>query len=130
MSEIDESKKTLISHFEPMHATLSTYVVGFVSCIVLTIAAYVVATSHSVGNDLAVGVIAALALVQFVVQLLAFLHLGREFAPRWKLLAFVSMLCIVLIIVAGSVWIMNNLNYRMMSSTKQTDHYVESQDGL
>lgn len=126
---MSESTK-IISHFEPATATVRSYVVGFVSCIVITVAAYLVATSHSVGNDLAVGVVGVLAVVQFIVQLLAFLHLGHEYKPRWKLLAFVMMLSIVLIVVVGSVWIMNNLNYRMMSSPKLTDQYVESQDGL
>lgn len=122
--------KPVTGHFEPMHATVRGYVFGFISCIIITLAAYFCATSHSLGNDLAVGIIGGLALVQFIVQLLAFLHLGHEFRPRWKLMVFVLMICIVLIIVAGSIWIMNNLNYRMMSSPKQMEQYVQSQDSL
>ena len=38
------------------------------------------------------------------------------------------MLGIVLIIVGGSVWIMNNLNYRM--TPQQMEQYLKSQDSL
>ena len=68
-----------------------------------------------------------LAVVQLVVQLVFFLHLGRERQPRWNLLAFAFMAIVLLILVLGSLWIMNNLNYHMT----QTDmlHYLNNQGG-
>jgi len=121
--------KPTVSHFQP-HATLSAYITGFVSCIVITLVAYVVATSNSVSNDAAVGIVAGLAILQFVTQLIFFLHLGREFKPRWKMLVFWLMITIVLILVGGSIWIMNNLNYRMMQNPSLENKYIQSQDGL
>ena len=127
---MSEQKQARVSQFEPSHGTVNSYIIGFASCIVLTVVAYMVATSTTISNTAAVAIIAALAIVQCVVQLRRFLHLGAEFKPRWKLLVFVGMLIIVLILVVGSLWIMNNLNYRMLHSSDQQQEYVESQDGL
>lgn len=124
------SKKPTISEFSPPHVSMRTYVNGFIACIALTLLAYTAATSAALSNNVAIGIVAVLAVVQCVVQLRGFLHLGHEFKPRWKLGVFVIMLSIVLILVIGSLWIMNNLNYRMMSSPSQENEYVQGQDGL
>jgi cytochrome o ubiquinol oxidase operon protein cyoD len=57
-----------------------------------------------------------------------FLHVGSERKPRWKIGVMVLMLCFVLILVVGSIWIMNNLNYRM--TQRQVQQYLNSQDSL
>jgi cytochrome o ubiquinol oxidase operon protein cyoD len=48
------------------------------------------------------------------IQLHYFLHLGDEPKPQWNLLTFGFMIGVVLILVFGTLWIMNNLNDRMM----------------
>lgn len=122
--------KPHVSHFAPPHASVRSYIIGFVMCLVLTGLAYLTAVGDSLDKNVAIGIIAGLALVQCIVQLRRFLHLGDEFKPRWKMIMFFVMLSIILIVVAGSIWIMNNLNYRMMHSPNQMTEYVESQDGL
>lgn len=74
-------------------------------------------------------ILAVLALSQFVLQLVYFLHVGKEFSPRLKLLVTIFMVMIVFILVAGSIWIMNNLNGRMMTHSNMVK-YMNSQDGL
>lgn len=122
--------KPQVSHFEPPHATVRAYVYGFLSCVALTLIAYAVAITDAVSAMTAIIIIAALALVQCVVQLVGFLHLGNEFKPRWKLGVFILMISIVLIVVAGSIWIMNNLNYRMIHNPGEMRDYVERQAGF
>jgi cytochrome o ubiquinol oxidase subunit IV len=119
-----------VSQFDLMHVSLRSYVIGFVSCLVLTGLAYYVAVSEMFSDRAAVLLIGILAITQTVVQLRKFLHVGVEFKPRWKLLAFMSMLIVVLIIVIGSLWIMSNLNYRMIHSPEHLYEYVESQNSL
>ena len=109
-------------------ATLGMYVSGFVLSVALTLLAYLLTTHHSFTRAWLIGVIIGLALVQFVVQLVFFLDLGRETRPRWKLLVFWFMLGVVMILVIGSLWIMNNLNYRM--TPQQVQQYLKNQDGL
>jgi len=110
-------------------ATLASYITGFIFSIVLTLAAYLLVTQHAYSNVVIVSAIITLALLQFFVQLFFFLHLGRETRPRWKLLVFGFMITIVFILVFGSLWIMSNLNGRMMNQ-QQINAYMDDQDGL
>lgn len=123
-------KTAQISHFEPPHGSLRSYVIGFTSCLLLSLVAYGVAVSQTISNTAAIFIIAALAIVQFFIQLTRFLHLDSEFKPRWKLAVFILMITIVLIVVIGSLWIMSNLNYHMLNTPNEINQYVQSQDGL
>jgi cytochrome o ubiquinol oxidase operon protein cyoD len=109
--------------------TLRSYVAGFVLSLVLTVTAYTIVTQNSYSKRGIIAAVATLAMTQFVVQMLFFMHLGHESGPRWKLLALIFMAGVVLIIVLGSLWIMNHLDYNMMSP-KDMQHYMDSQDGL
>lgn len=112
--------------------TATPYIIGFVSSVVITLTAYGLVQLHLKRAVLSyhwiVAGVAALAIVQYIVQLVFFLHLGREERPRWKLIVFACMSVALFILVAGSLWIMHNLNYRM--SPEQTMKYMTSQDGL
>ena len=112
----------------PAGATLMAYINGFVLSVALTVGAYLLVTHHALSTRLTIAAIATLAMVQFLAQLYFFLHLGRETRPRWKLLVFGGMITVVVILVAGSLWIMANLNYHM--NTTQINNYLNSQDGL
>jgi len=124
----DKSETIVIEH--PHHETLSLpkYIMGFVFSIGLTLFAYSLATHQSYSKDFIMGTLAVLAVVQFVVQMVLFLHVGSERKPRWKLAVMFLMLAVVLILVGGSIWIMNNLNYRM--TPQQIQQYLKSQDSL
>lgn len=104
------------------------YVIGYVLSLALTLTAYVLVTQNQLRYRLIVGVIVVLALTQFIVQMLCFLHLGNETKPRWKLVVFGFMLGVVLILVGGSLWIMTNLNYRM--TPEQINTYLNQQSSF
>jgi cytochrome o ubiquinol oxidase operon protein cyoD len=125
---MNTDKRAVVSRHDPNHGSLQLYVTGFVLSISLTIMAYLMVTNHTLGKWALVFAIATLAFIQFLVQLVFFLHLGAEAKPRWKLGVFAFMALIAMILVIGSLWIMNNLNYRMMSP-EQINHYLEKQDG-
>ena len=105
--------------------TRKSYVIGFVSSVILTLAAYVAATNHILSGKALMAGLLILAIAQFVAQLFFFLHIGREAKPRWRLLVLFMMIIVVLIVVLGSIWIMYNLNYRM--SPKQMNQYMQNQ---
>lgn len=120
-----------------MTKSKSTYVysivpaiTGYVLALSLTLTAYFVVVNHWYSDFWAMVVIFALAITQLVVQLVFFLHFGKESRPRWNLTAFWFMLIFLIIIVAGSIWIMNSLNYNMMQMTpEQMDLYMQDQSG-
>ena len=106
--------------------TLTRYTIGFILSLVLTLVVYWLATSVGGGFWMVV-VISLLAVVQMIVQLVYFLHLGEEASPRHKLWSFIIMAVTVLIIVFGTLWIMKNMNYNMMNMTPaQKDDYMTS----
>lgn len=123
-------KDTLVGHFDAPHVSLGSYVTGFVTCVVLTLLAFFAATFDKLNATTAIALVAVLAIVQCIVQLRRFLHLGTEFKPRWKLAVFILMLVIVLIVVIGSLWIMDNLNYYMMESPRATEKYLDRNGGF
>lgn len=106
------------------------YVVGFVLSVAMTLVAYMAVARHELSRPVTIMTIAGLAVAQFLAQMVFFLHLGRETKPRWRLIFLLFALMVVGIVVGGSLWIMNNLNYNMMQSTQQTNQYLSSQDGL
>ncbi len=98
--------------------TVTKYVIGFVLSLVLTLCAYWVTTS-GVDRTVLYWTLAVLALVQMIVQLVFFLHLGEEARPRYKLATFLLMSLMLAILVVGSIWIMENMNYNMADMTPQ-----------
>ena len=109
-----------------MRPRIGTYCIGFALSLVATLMAYSAVRYHMWGNRAVIGVVVGLALAQFVVQLVFFLHLNGK--DRWRLLVFGFMVGVVAIVAFGSLWIMHNLDYRM--SPSQTQHYMQGQDGL
>lgn len=111
--------------------SLRSYTVGFAVSVLLTLAAYYLVTAHVlVGTSLMLA-IAALAVIQLVVQFVFFLHLSLKPKSRSHLFVFLFMVIIVVIIAFGSIWIMNNLNYKMNSmSPPQMETYMKDNQGF
>lgn len=109
----------------------SSYVAGFALSIALTLGAYFlvqihVGSGHTTPSDSVIGpLLLGLAVLQLIVQVFFFLHLGAEEGTRWKLGAFLATLGLVLIVVTASVWIMGHLNYNM--TPMQINQYMQSQ---
>ena len=98
--------------------TMKSYTLGFFLSIGLTLAAYFVVDKHLLTGWDVLLVIMGLAFIQLWVQLIFFLHLGQEDKPRWNLLALLSTGSLILIVIVGSLWIMQNLSYHMPSDTE------------
>lgn len=106
-----------------------SYVTGFILSILITVAAYIFVVDKLWPVSTLIFIIMGLAVVQLVVQLVFFLHLGR--GDRWKLITFLFTLLVVLVIVIGSLWIMYNLNYNMMRFTpEQSELYMKQNEGI
>jgi cytochrome o ubiquinol oxidase subunit IV len=100
--------------------TVKNYIIGFVGSIILTLLAYGLTVTGGLGRGIVLLVLLGiLALSQMVVQLMFFLHLPEEVKPRYKMLSFGAMASILIIVVVGSLWIMNHLNYNMMHMSPQ-----------
>jgi cytochrome o ubiquinol oxidase operon protein cyoD len=105
--------------------TFKSYLTGFIISMCLTLAAYFAVVSRAGGALL---IILGLAIAQLIVQLTFFLHLNKGEDSRWNLVVFASTVSIILILVIGSIWIMDHLNYNM--SPQQQNDYINGQDGI
>lgn len=125
---MSKQAQTLAVQHDEAKLKLSSYIAGFGLSVMFTLAAYLLVTHHAASHHALLALVVAFALCQFFVQMIFFLHLGNETKPRWKLAVFVFMSGVVLIVVFGSLWIINNLNYR--ETVPQELQYVNSQDDL
>lgn len=95
------------------------YIIGFVLSLIITITAYLLTVGSVYTGMTLYLIIGGLALVQMIVQLYYFLHMGEELKPRLRLLLFAYTSLMLLIVVVGSLWIMHHLNYNMMEMSPQ-----------
>lgn len=96
------------------HGTKKSYAIGFIVSLLLTITSFSLVMTNSLSGRMLVYTIVGLALTQAIFQLLFFLHAGQEAKPKWETIIFYFMVGILLIIVVGTLWIMFDLNDRMM----------------
>jgi cytochrome o ubiquinol oxidase operon protein cyoD len=97
------------------HGTFKAYVIGFTASLLLTSISFFITATQVVSGNALLYTLVGLAIVQAILQLIFFLHLGQEDKPRWESVIFSFMVLILLIISLGSLWIMNDLNSRMMT---------------
>ena len=100
---------------------IARYIIGFVLACVLTAASfYVLNTSLIWGPGIPVALI-VLAIAQMGVHLVFFLHINTAPDNTNNVLALAFGVLIVVLILGGTLWIMGNLNDRLMlpNSTMQ-----------
>jgi len=105
---------THAAHDDGAHGSLTSYTIGFLLSLVLTALSFGAVMSGAVPHHLILPAIVVLAVVQLLVQLVLFLHLGSGRAQRNNSAIFVLTALLIAIIVAGSLWVMHNANVNMM----------------
>ena len=96
------------------HGSLRSYIVGFCLSVVLTAASFLLAGLGVFKGDGLKFALIGLAVIQGLVQVLFFLHLGKESKPRWETMLFFFMVMVLFIVVLGTLWIMHDLDMRVM----------------
>ncbi|MET4634322.1 MULTISPECIES: cytochrome o ubiquinol oxidase subunit IV [Kaistia] len=90
------------------------YLVGFVLAVILTAMSFYVASSDLLwGPGIAMGLV-VLAIAQMGVHLVFFLHITTSPDSTNNVLALAFGVFIVFLVLAGSLWIMANLNHNLM----------------
>lgn len=110
------------------HGTVATYIAGFMLSVALTLVAYVLVVNQAIPNrELLLGSVIGLAVVQFIVQMVFFLHLGRGRGTRFNLVVLSFMLVVLFILVLGTLWIMHDLDYNMMPPEELERQIIEDE---
>ncbi len=96
------------------HGSYTSYIIGFLLCVVLTAIPFGVVMMSDLSKIAMVWVIVLAAVAQIYIQLYFFLHMDTSSEQRWNVIAFIFSVVIMFVVVAGSIWIMAELNYFMM----------------
>jgi cytochrome o ubiquinol oxidase operon protein cyoD len=97
------------------HGTLKGYVTGFVLAVILTAIPFWLVMGDVLGESQTTAlVIMALAVVQIIVHMVYFLHMNTKSEGGWTMLALIFTVVLVVITLAGSLWVMYHLNHNMM----------------
>ncbi|AAK23746.1 cytochrome o ubiquinol oxidase subunit IV [Caulobacter vibrioides] len=100
---------------EAAHGTLKDYVIGFVLAVILTaIPFWLVMGDVLPSAQMTAVAVMGLAVIQVVVHMIYFLHMNTRSEGGWTMLALIFTLILVVITLAGSLWVMHNLNTHMM----------------
>lgn len=101
-----------------MHSqSLASRVIGFAASLILTATAFLIFFRPDFFHlEMKLNIIAVfvLAILQCTAQSIFFLNILSEKGPRWNLVVLASTISIIVIVIVGSMWIMNHLNYNMM----------------
>jgi cytochrome o ubiquinol oxidase operon protein cyoD len=103
------------------HGSMKSYTIGFILCIILTLGSFGVVMTGLVPHDMRLTFIVVLAVVQLLVQLVYFLHMGSSPDQRENTAIFVCTGLLIAIVVAGSLWVMHNANVNMMPMHMSTE---------
>ena len=105
---------------ESAHGTHATYMIGFALSVFLTAIPFWLVMGDVFRSSQVAGVVVmAFAAVQIVVHMVYFLHMNTKSEQGWNMLALIFTVVIVVITLAGSLWVMYHLNTNMMPMTPE-----------
>ncbi|HET6183929.1 MAG TPA: cytochrome o ubiquinol oxidase subunit IV [Acetobacteraceae bacterium] len=102
---------------ESLRGAVFSYSIGLVLSVLLTGAAFTIGYSGLVWRPGLPSALIVLAVAQIGVHLVFFLHITTDPDNTNNVLALAFGVLIVVLLIGGSVWIMEWLNYRMMIPT-------------
>lgn len=93
------------------HATVRGYMTGFLLSVILTAIPFWLVMGEVLDNKNAtIPIILAFAAVQIIVHVIYFLHMDAKAEGGWTLMSFLFTATLLLIMLAGSIWIMFHLH--------------------
>ncbi len=114
------------AHEPEERKTVSSYVFGFLLSLIFTLLPYHLVVQHIIRGRTLLLTILGFAFVQLLVQVVFFLHLGRGPKQRWNLYFLIATVSIIMIVVGGSIVIINNLHYNL-AATDQTKRLIDGE---
>lgn len=97
------------------HGSRRGYWIGFLLSVVLTAIPFGLVMSGVIADTrVTAGIIMAAAAIQIVVHMVFFLHMNTKSEAGWTFMALIFTIIIVVIVIAGSLWVMYNMNVNMM----------------
>ncbi|MTE00395.1 cytochrome o ubiquinol oxidase subunit IV [Paracoccus sp. YIM 132242] len=102
------------------HGSVRSYMTGFILSVILTAIPFAVVMGGGFESRLlTAAVVVGLAVVQILVHMVYFLHMNTRSDEGWTMMALIFTVVILVIVLAGSLWVMYHMNTNMMP---QMDH--------
>lgn len=105
-------------HKDSEHGTTLSYFIGFVLSLIFSFIPYYMVTEEIATGNTLYFTILCFAFIQMIIQITFFLHIGRGPKPNWNLFFFGATFVVILMVVGGSVFIIDNLHYNMSPEEK------------
>ena len=97
------------------HGSLYDYVVGFVLSVILTAIPFWLVMGKVIDDKTVLSIVLlGIGAVQIVVHMVYFLHMSPKSQGGWNMMALLFTLVLVVITMAGSLWVMFHLHSNMM----------------
>ncbi|MBB5222416.1 cytochrome o ubiquinol oxidase operon protein cyoD [Amaricoccus macauensis] len=97
------------------HGTFQSYVTGFVLAVILTVIPFFLVMARPIESaGYTAAIVLFCALLQILVHMVFFLHMTPKAEDGWLLLSTIFTIVLVVITLAGSLWIVFHLNNNMM----------------
>lgn len=105
----------VMPHSDAPHGTFRSYVTGFLLAVILTAIPFWLVMGNVLNDTLKTSIIVmAFAAVQIVVHMIYFLHMNTKSEGGWTFIALVFTLTLVVVTLAGSIWVMYHMDQNMM----------------
>ena len=105
---------TQTHHDNASHGSLKSYLAGFALSLILTLLSFGCVMTGLLPHDMVKPGLLVFCVAQVLVQLVFFLHLSFAPAQRNNTLIGLFALLLIAIVVAGSLWVLHNMNVNMM----------------
>ncbi len=93
---------------------INDYFYGFILAIILTVIPFAMVAFGDIDRGPTLVLVTILAAVQMVVHIRFFLHYSTARTPLEARIALAFAVGIGVILIAGCIWVMSDLHYRMM----------------
>lgn len=105
------------------HGTFGSYMIGFGLSVILTAIPFWLVMTGVLGDpQLTAFTIMGFAVLQILVHMIYFLHMNTRSEGGWTMLALIFTIVLVVITLAGSIWVMYHLNNNMMPQMDMSVH--------
>lgn len=101
-------------HDSGSHGTLKDYTIGFILSVILTAIPFWLVMAKVLPPGTTGLVLLAFAAVQVVVHMIYFLHMTSKAEHGWSLMSTIFTVIVLVIMMAGSIWVMYHMNANMM----------------
>jgi cytochrome o ubiquinol oxidase operon protein cyoD len=108
------------------HGTYRDYMTGFVLAVILTVIPFFLVMARPIESaGYTAAIVLACAFAQILVHMIFFLHMTPKAEDGWLLLSTLFTIVLVVITLAGSLWIVFHLNRNMM--VPSAEHEMEAE---